>query len=77
MPRVAQSLASGCAFSIISRTGGQGAHVFSVSALADATAARSVFVESGNARHIFRVRENYCDYMFLKDFLDQDFVDLH
>ena len=26
---------------------------------------------------IFRVRANYCDYLFIKDFVDQDFTDRH
>jgi stage V sporulation protein R len=27
--------------------------------------------------YIFRVRANYCDYLFIKDFVDQDFTDRH
>lgn len=65
-------------FNYIEEQADKGRMSYQFQRLADATARKEFDAESGNGKaHIFRVRENYCDYMFLKDFLDQDFVDLH
>jgi len=65
-------------FNYIEEQADKGRRSYQFQRLADATARKEFDAESGSGKaYIFRVREDYCDYMFLKDFLDQDFVDLH
>ena len=46
--------------------------------LTDSDARKRFDTGSGSGRRfIFRVRENLCDYLFLKNYLDQDFLDMH
>ena len=46
--------------------------------LVDVEERRSFDAKTGTGRDfIFKIRENHCDFMFLNNFLNQDFVDRH
>ena len=46
--------------------------------LADSARRRDYDAQTGDGeRFIFQVRENLCDFTFISDFLDQDFIDKH
>jgi len=56
----------------------KGKNSFAYQSLKD-TLARDAFDHKTRQGHdyIFSLRENYCDFTFVNDFLDQDFIDLH
>jgi stage V sporulation protein R len=65
-------------FSYIEEQADKGRLSFSFQRLADSESRKKY--DSGAAcgrEQIFRIRENLCDYLFLKDYLDQDFLDKH
>ena len=56
----------------------KGKNSFAFQSLQDALARDAFDRETGQGRDfIFGLRENYCDFTFINDFLDQDFIDLH
>jgi stage V sporulation protein R len=65
-------------FSYIEEQADKGRLSFAFERLADSDS-RKRFDSGGAAGrdYIFKVRENLCDYLFLKDYLDQDFLDRH
>ncbi len=56
----------------------KGKNSFAYQSLKD-TIDRNEFDQKTRQGHdyIFNLRENYCDFTFVNDFLDQDFIDLH
>ena len=56
----------------------KGKNTFAFQSLKD-TLARDAFDQDTQEGRdfIFRLRENYCDFTFVNDFLDQDFIDRH
>jgi stage V sporulation protein R len=65
-------------FSYIEDMGNKGRFSHKFKYLTDREQRRSFDDKTKTGReYIFRVRENCCDSMFINDFLDQDFVDLH
>ncbi|MDA8430948.1 MAG: SpoVR family protein [Geobacteraceae bacterium] len=65
-------------FSHIEEQADKGRHSFAFQRIQDAD--RRTQFDTGTAAgrdFIFTVRENLCDYLFLKDYLDQDFMERH
>jgi stage V sporulation protein R len=65
-------------FSFIEEQADKGRLSFAFQRLTDSDARKHFDTDVALGREfIFKVRENLCDYLFLKNNLDQDFVDLH
>ena len=65
-------------FSHIEEQADKGRHSFAFQRLLDADARKQFDTGAATGRDfIFTARENLCDYLFLKNFLDQDFLDQH
>ena len=65
-------------FSFIEDQADKGRYSFDFERLNDSAARKDFNTASAAGRDfIFNVRENLCDYLFLKTYLDQDFLDQH
>jgi len=65
-------------FNYIEEQAGKGRFSFEFQRLTDADRRKNFDTGAATGRDfIFAVRENLCDYLFLKNYLDQDFLDLH
>jgi stage V sporulation protein R len=64
--------------SFLKEAGDAGKTGYEFQRIADAETRKKYDSKVGRGdEHIFRVRANYCDYLFIKDFIDQDFTDRH
>jgi stage V sporulation protein R len=64
--------------SFLKEAGDAGKNGYEFQRIADAEKRKKYDSHVGRGdEHIFRVRANYCDYLFIKDFVDQDFTDRH
>jgi stage V sporulation protein R len=65
-------------FAHIEELADKGRHSFEYERIRDAKARKDYDTADGRGlEHIFRVREDYCDFMFIHKFVDQEFVDRH
>jgi len=65
-------------FHYLKALGDEGKNSYEYQRLRDAEERRSFDKEVGKGEEfIFRIREDLCDYLFIKNFVDQDFVDEH
>jgi stage V sporulation protein R len=65
-------------FTNIEEMASRGKYSFAYQRLQNAEARRNFDAATGGGEaQIFRVREDYCDFMFVNGFLDQDFVNRH
>ena len=65
-------------FSTIEEQADKGRYSFAFQRLANSETRKKFDTGvAGGRQFIFKIRENLCDYLFLKNYLDQDFVDLH
>ena len=65
-------------FTYIEEMAGKGHYSFDFQRLSNAEERKDYDIKSGTGREfIFKVRENLCDYLFIKNFIDQDFLDQH
>ncbi len=64
--------------SFIKESGDAGKMGYDFQRIADADKRKRYDTKAGlGDEAIFRVRADYCDYLFIKDFIDQDFTDRH
>ncbi len=65
-------------FSFVEEGAGKGHYSFAFQRLKGMEERKEFDAATGGGREfIFRVRENLCDYLFIKNFVDQDFTDRH
>jgi len=65
-------------FSYVEEMAGKGRYSFDFQRLNGADERKEFDDKTGGGRDfIFKVRENLCDYLFIKNFIDQDFLDRH
>jgi len=64
--------------SFLKEAGDKGKTDFEFHRLSDVQARKKYDTEAGlGDDYIFKIRTNYCDYLFIKEFVDQDFTDRH